>query len=265
MPVADLTRLVQLTDFFWRESDEASGAEAGEEKLNAALENGALAKLLAAPPEVDAILDWSGSLDVTLAWIEVAGDQVAKVVELRLYETIDPLRITTLSLAALLAIGDNVLIHKLRVLPIDQLLTLLQLSTADLTQVAATATSAELEWLAGYLATLSSEQALAVAHELAMGKVTIATLQAPPVAASGSNESASSSNGVLNGAPGNGGSSTEADSSASPVAGMPARVVALWTPLANNGVAVAAGIVVLLLVVVGVFLALRREMTNPPL
>jgi hypothetical protein len=37
---------------------------------------------------------------------------------------------TTLSLAALLAIEDNAIIHKLRLLPIDLLLNLLQLPTA---------------------------------------------------------------------------------------------------------------------------------------
>jgi hypothetical protein len=45
---------------------------------------------------------------------------------------------TTLSLVAWLAIDDNAIIHKLWLSPIDQLLTLLQLPMADLTQVAAT-------------------------------------------------------------------------------------------------------------------------------
>jgi hypothetical protein len=35
-------------------------------------------------------------------------------------------------------------------------------------------------------------------------------------------------------------------------------------PWAQNGVAVAAGVVVLLLVALGMALALRREMTDPP-
>jgi hypothetical protein len=49
---------------------------------------------------------------------------------------------------------------------------------------------------------------------------------------------------------------------------MPEAAATLWTPIAqsgwaNNGVAVAAGFVVLLLIAVGMVLALRREMTNP--
>ncbi len=54
------------------------------------------------------------------------------------------------------------------------------------------------------------------------------------------------------------------DSSEHPATGMPEAVVALWMPWAQNGVAVAAGVVVLLLVALGMALALRREMTDPP-
>ena len=45
---------------------------------------------------------------------------------------------------------------------------------------------------------------------------------------------------------------------------LPEAVVAQWMPWVDNGVAVAAGIVVLLLVAAGVLLALRREITDPP-
>ena len=50
-----------------------------------------------------------------------------------------------------------------------------------------------------------------------------------------------------------------------PLAGMPEAVIALWTPWAHNGVAIAAGVLVLLLVAVGVALAVRREIVDPPL
>ncbi len=186
LPVTELTRLVQLTDFFW--------TEFGEEQLITASDDGTVARLIAAPPELDVILAWTGEPATTLLWMDSAGDQLARVVELRLYETIDPHRMSTLSLASLLTIEDNALIHKLRQLPTDQLLTLLQLPNEDLVQVTATATSIELGWLAGYLLTLSSDQVRTVAHELANGKLTIAALQAPAVAES-SSASASSSSG----------------------------------------------------------------------
>ena len=249
MPVTELTRLVQLTDFYLTEFDTEFGPELGEEQLHTALDDGTLARLLAAPPTLDTILAWTGEPATTLMWMDYAGEQLARVVELRLYETIDPHRMSTLSLAALLAIEDNALIHKLRLLPIDQLLILLQLPTADLTQVTTVATPDELGWLAGYLGILSSQEALAVAHELASGKLTIAALQAPPIAEAPSGDGTQA---TRSDAPVAGQSGADASgASANPTAGMPEAVVALWTPLAHNGVAVAAGIVVLLLVALG--------------
>jgi hypothetical protein len=108
------------------------------------------------------------------------------------------------------------------------------------------------------LAALPAQEAVTVAHELASGKVTIAALQAPPVVAAPSEDGSLSNDNLSD----EGTSSAEAQ----PAAGvLPQVITALWQPYANNGVAVAAGVVVLLLVVVGVALALRRELTDPPL
>lgn len=156
LPVSDLTRFVQLTDFFW--------VELGAEQLAAALDDGTFAKLLAAPVEIEAILGWTGSTAVTLAWLELAQDQLPQVVQWRLYETIDPHTMTTLSLASLLAIDDNAIIHKLRVLPANQLLTLLQLPAADLKQIVSTATPEQLGWFAGHLATLPASKTFAPSY-----------------------------------------------------------------------------------------------------
>lgn len=251
--VDNLTRLVQLTDFFWAEF----GADAGKAQLVVALNDGTFAKLIASPPEVDAILAWTGSPATTLAWLEIAGNQLPRVVELRLYETIDPVTMDELSLATLLAIEDNSIIHKLRVLPIEELLTLLQVPKADLAQVAATATPDELRWLATYLATLPAEQAKALAHSLANGELTIATLQSPPVAVGSDGE-------VSAGGSDLGESEASTGSFGTPMANIPKAVVEFASPLANNGVAVAAGVVILLLIAVGVVMALRREITHPP-
>jgi hypothetical protein len=276
MPVDDLTRLVQLTDFFLtdfgtetvKKSDTVSDtvsstetdAEAGKTQLAAALADGTFAKLVAAPPTADAILQATASPATTLAWVELAGDELASVVELQLYETIDPLRMSTLSLAALLAISDNVIIHKLVLLPTDQLLVLLKVPTADLTQVASVATPDELGWLAGYLAKLPSGEANRVAHELASGKVTIATLQAPPVVEATSDERADSK-ATANNTPDKNVPSAETNPA---MAELPQIMAELWRLWANNGVAVAAGVMVLLLLAVGIALAIQRESTDPP-
>ena len=163
-----------------------------------------------------------------------------------------------LSLATLLAIEDNSIIHKLRLLPIEELLTLLQLPTAELAQIAATATPDELRWLAGYLSPLPAEQAAAITQGLASGEMTIAALQAPPAAAS--REAAASNADRTSGE-----SEASAGSLGTPIAGIPKTVIDFTSPLAENGVVVAAGVVVLLLIVVGVVLAWRRDSTHPPL
>ena len=276
VPVEDLTRLVQLTDFFWTEFGEGDA----QAQLVTALENGSFAKLWAAQPAADLILVGTSSLYTTLAWVDLAGDQLPMVAELHLYETIDPLRMSAVSLATLLAIEDNELIDKLWLLPTDQLLTLLQLSSADLAQVAAVASSVELGWLADYLATLPVKDANGVVRDLVHGKATIATLQAPPVAASdasGGDKSASASEGSASSGsssiPSSGAQSgaTSGDSGSSsgslldPRDGVPEAVLTWWSTWPMSGVAVAAGVVVLLLVAVGMALALRREMADPPL
>ncbi len=250
LPVTELARMVQLVDFFWVELD--------AEQLNVALDNGSFAKLMNASPLADAILGYTGSPATTLAWIDIAGEQVPRVVELRLYETIDPLMLTSLSLAQLLAIEDNVIIHKLRMLPMDQLLTLLQLPAAELRHVATTATADELSWFADHLATLPNAEATILASAVASGTTTIALLQSPPVVELSTVKSPT--------VDGSGNATVDAPEAGE--ASEPGVVVAPRIPWLNNwldnGVAVAAVLVVLLLMAVGLAMALRRELTDPP-
>jgi hypothetical protein len=180
-------------------------------------------------------------------------------VELRLFETIDPLILPELSLATLLAIGDNAIIHKLQLVPTEHLLTLLQLPAPTLSQVAADATPEALSWLADYLAGLPAKEAIAVAHGLGTGEVTIATLQSPPVVAASDNVRASDlPSGELPSA-----QAAQSPSASTAPATNPVEIVAAWwTPWVNNGIAVAAALVVLLLIAVGMAVTLRREFTD---
>ena len=270
LPVTDLTRLVQLVDFFTLPPGMEAGVEpsteldtqAGEQRLVTAIVDGTLAKLMAAPPIADEILAWTNSPAATLAWVELAGEQLPRVVELRLFETIDPLILPELSLATLLAIGDNAIIHKLQSLPTEHLLTLLQLPATTLTRVAADATLEDLGWLAEYLAGLPAKEAVTVVHGLESGEMTIATLQSPPVVAAsdntqaaGTQSSASPSTGVA-----------QSPSNTTAPNGNPAAVAASsgawWAPWVNNGVAVAAALVVLLLIAVGMVATLRRDIID---
>src|SRR5690606_36695359 len=108
---------------------------------------------------------------------------------------------------------------------------------------------------------LTPQETAQVAQALANGSLTLAALQAPPaeVVHAGDNSGvAVLGDSVL----GNEQPSAEAQ----PATGLlPEAVIALWMPWIENGVAVAAGIVVLLLVAVGAVLARRREITDPPI
>jgi hypothetical protein len=159
----------------------------------------------------------------------------------------------------LLAIGDNAIIHKLRQLPIDTLLTLLRLPAATVAQVATVVSTEELVWLAEQLAPLSAEEAIALAQRVGDGTVTVAALQASPNGASVSGASGDDAQVEItpNGEP------NVPPQEAAPVAGLPAAL-ATWTPWADNGVVVAAGLLLLLLVAVGLVVAMRREMVDPP-
>lgn len=228
-PLTDLPRLVMLVDFFW--------VEMGAEPLYQALDNGVFLRLLLLPPEADTILTWTGSPQMTLVWADLAGDNLPRVLELELYQAIDPVAWDELSLAALLAIGDNALIHKLVTLTPADLHTLLQLPTADLRQMAATATVEELTWMAQHLAGLPAEDAVVIGSQVAQGDVTIAALQTPPtpVPAVGDVPAVDVA------------TSTWMDQ-------MPG-----WLAPLNNGVVIAAGFMVILLILVGLVLAYRRD------
>jgi hypothetical protein len=244
--LTDLARVTSLVDFYLQTFDAAT--------LDGALADGRFVRLLLMPQAADAILTWSASPEVTLAWVDLAGsplvgdplsdddlsgDQLTHVVSSELYRVIDPLALDQLSLAALLAIGDNTLIHKLVLLAHADLSTLLHLPTADLQTLAATATVAELTWLAHYLAELPAADATAVSGQVARGEVTIAALQAP----------------VLPTAPAPVGANVPVAQTEVPP---PAVVPALLAPW-DNGVVVAAGLMLVLVVVAGVLLARRRE------
>jgi hypothetical protein len=222
--LADLPRLARLAALF--------RDELGAPALTAALADGSFAELLAAPEEAYAILRWSRSPQTTLAWVAVAGDVLPAVVDHGIYREIVPDTLSSLALAALAAIGDNTLIHKLLALPASDLTALLQLPTPDLQVIAAGATPEDLGWLAAQIAASSTEAAAELGHRLAQGEQTIAVLRQHPATATPAPLAV-------------------AAPPATPVTAQPER------PL--NGVVVASGMILVLLVGLGVFLAIRSD------
>jgi hypothetical protein len=219
--LADLPRLGYQVALFQN--------ELGAGTLTAALADGTFARLLAAPEEVYAILQWSQSPQVALAWVTVAGDLLPAVVEVGIYREIDPDTLTPLALAALAAIGDNTLTHKLLTVPAADLEVLLRLPTPDLQAIAAGATPEDLAWLAAQMAGRPPEVAAQLGRDLAQGEQSIAALRQPPATAAPPPELAAM------------------------VEPPPA---AASEPRPLSGVVVASGLVLVLLVGLGVFLAI---------
>ena len=226
--LTDLPRLTSQVALFYD--------ELGPDALTAALADGSFAQLLTAPEVVYEILRWSGSPQAALDWVAVAGDLLPAVVDYGIYREIVPDTLSSLALAALVAIGDNTLIHKVLTLDADDLAILLRLPTQDVQAIAAAATPEELAWLAAHLAELSPEAAIQLGHALAQGGQTIAALRLPPTATP-----------VMAVAP---------VIVATPVA------LAPTPPRPLNGIVVASGMVLIMLVGLGVFLATRDDETG---
>lgn len=235
-PVAQLDALAQQVNFFL--------TTLGAEALTVALRDGSFEALLALPPEANEILTWTRSPATTLAWADLAGEMLPAVVDFGIYRLIDPVALDQLSLAAIVAIDDNVQIHKLLNLTPDRRATLLTLPTTELQAILAQATGDDLAWLADYAAGLSAAEASGVYATVADGTTTVAELRQPvPV-------------------------TSDVDAGDTPAAVEVAAASSLWwtqawravqEALFGNGVVPAALLVVMALVVTGVVLASRRD------
>ncbi len=239
-PVTQLDALAQQVNFFL--------STLGAEALTVALRDGTFEALLALPHEAKTILAWTRSPATTLDWANLAGDSLADVVAYQIYRVIDPVALDKLSLAAIVAIGDNEQIHKLLNLAPAQRETLLALPTTDLKAILAQATADELTWLAAYAATLPPDAAAALYADLAAGTTTVAQLRQPPVVAAEPTEGAT-------------------PASAGAAVTQTEWWAQAWTAIdkvfdevvGDNGVLPAALLVVIALVAVGAVLSMRRD------
>ena len=232
--LADLPRLAGQAALFQNELEPGV--------LTAALADGSFAKLLTAPEAVYEILRWSGSPQTALAWVTAAGDLLPAVVDYGIYREIVPDTLSSLTLAALIAIGDNTVIHKLLTLDAAALAILLRLPTPDVQAIAAAAAPEELAWLAAHLAESSPEAAAQLGHELAQGEQTIAALRLPSPRPEAGTPWVRTPVAV-----------------AAPVTAATPVTLDSTPPRPLNGVVVASGMVLVLLIGLGVFLATRED------
>jgi hypothetical protein len=236
-PVEQVARLAQQVTLFL--------TELGRTQLEASLVDGSFEALLGLPESAYAVLRHTRDPQIVLDWAALAGPSFESMVALELYTQVAPNDLAPETVLALVTLADNDIIHKLLALSPGQLATLVQLSTPALRAVAAGASLDELAWLSTYLAQQPVEEMQRIGAQLASGALTIAALQAPPVAV----QPASMAQPKAEAAPG------------AAVGSMPVAIVepVAWWEAApwSNGVVVAAVLVVLLLVACGVVAAQR--------
>jgi hypothetical protein len=85
----------------------------GRRELDRALETGEFDRLLSLPPSALAVLTTTQSLSMTMAWAEVAGEQLDAVVALGLAGGTEPELWTEAELASLSAVGDSAVVGEL--------------------------------------------------------------------------------------------------------------------------------------------------------
>lgn len=234
-PVDQLERLGRQVAVFVRDLEPA--------QLDASLADGSFGALLALPEAGLTLLAATRSPQTVLAWHALAGGHLDFVVRHELYTATTPQQFTSTTFLWLVAIEDNDIIHNLFTLEPAILGSLTRVSAADFRAAAATISTDDLVWLAGYLAKQSRAEAQATVAQLASGAATIAALQAPPTPQPS--------------APQTGGMALEP--APQPASAVNAGPAAGQAPDYPNGVLVAAAMLLLLLLGFGVVISLRGD------
>lgn len=158
----------------------------GRRSLDNAVIDGSLEDLLALPPEtLNAIVAEMQPSEAS-GWLQVAGDRMGRVVELRMHRLAQPDEFDAYSLGAMLAVRDSADLQKLLALaPVQRDILLAQ--PADTLQALAAGNSAtELAVLANIMLepAQSPTSAAQIAEEVVQGSVSIEQLATPSLATS---------------------------------------------------------------------------------
>lgn len=130
----------------------------GEENFQQALIDGSLERLLHQPSKLLPILSATQSVDTTLAWAALAGEQLDAVVQSELYKHVAPEALSRTLLNELLAVGNPAVIQKLALLDPATIERLLTISTSNLNTLAGQLSAEQLQVVATYLPALTQDQ-----------------------------------------------------------------------------------------------------------
>lgn len=158
----------------------------GRRSLDNAVIDGSLEDLLALPQDTLAAVIAEMQPGEAIGWLQVAGDRMGRVVDLRMHRLAQPDEFDTYSLAAMLAVRDSADLQKLLALaPVQRDILLAQ--PADTLQALAAGNSAtELAVLANVMLepAQSPTSAAQIAEEVVQGNVSVEQLVTPSNASS---------------------------------------------------------------------------------
>lgn len=142
-----------------------------------AADSGDLARVLPEGETIAPVVAATGSLETALAWSEAAGDLLDDVVALEIYKFRQPDDLSRTELARLIALENPAIVAKVGILPVDQLRSLLGLSTATLRQLGDSMLPENLAWVAQSVSGRSQDDVNALVSLLATDPQLVATIQ----------------------------------------------------------------------------------------
>ncbi len=176
VPLANLEWLARLQAVILR--------ELGRGVLERTLETGQFDQLLALPSSAATILADTRSVEATLAWADLAGDDLDAVAANRIHERILPAELSALQLMTLLAMNDGEMVQKFLALDTATRNAIWALPPEVLRALLETQSEAELQAFAAAAQAphITPTPVAVLVQGLLSGTVSIAQLQATPTA-----------------------------------------------------------------------------------
>jgi hypothetical protein len=130
----------------------------GRNQLIAAIQNGSFERSLSLPEITYKMLETTHSLPILVEWTNLAGNQIADVVNLELYKSLSPQDLDRQLLKEILAIKDAEAIAKITILKVGDIRKLLTIAKPNLLLLAKDLSSEDLQRLAGYVGELERSE-----------------------------------------------------------------------------------------------------------
>ncbi|WP_298981042.1 hypothetical protein [Caldilinea sp.] len=167
----ELEAVANLVNFYMR--------QLGRAELDRALADGSLSLLLTAPEAALTILSETYNTAETLAWVQLAGDALARVAAWGVHRRARPEEFTSATFAAFISLPKEEMAQKLLALSAEKRSALLKLPQETLIQLLEVQPVADLDWLAGYLLLPDQPQAQEVVTEVVEGRLAVVDLRNP--------------------------------------------------------------------------------------